>query len=150
MVPPPASMIKACSPGYKRVKKIALGRDSVTDLQVFTRLGMGSAKAKTCFTLGNKVDGGVAGRGIGDNTGFDCGVSQVSLLRASPSVGMGQHQLDGFRDRVPSEFSIWLRGFEQRLGRIKEIAHKICENVDNCFPPWELRAHLIHQRSGEL
>jgi len=73
---------------------------------------MGSAKAETRFTFGNKVDGSVAGRGIGDNTRFDCSVSQVGLLRASPSVGMGQYQLDGCRDRVPSEFSIWLRGLE--------------------------------------
>ena len=144
-------MIKACSPGYKRIekkKKTTPDGDSVTDLQVFTRLGMGSAKAETCFTLGNKVDGSVAGRGIGDNTRFYCGVSQVGLLWASPSVGMGQHQLDGFRDRVPSEFPIWLRGLEQRFGRIKEIVHEICEHVDYGFPPWELCAHLIHHRSG--
>jgi hypothetical protein len=76
MVPPPASMIKACSPGCERVKKPALGGDNMTDLQVFTRLGVGSAKAETCFTLGNKVDGSVSSRGVGDNARFYCRVSQ--------------------------------------------------------------------------
>ena len=84
----------------------------MSDLQIFTRLGICSAKVETRFTLGNKVDRGMASRGIRDNARFDCGVSQVGLLWASPPVGMGQHQLDGSRDRVPSEFTIWFRGLE--------------------------------------
>ena len=108
MVPPPASIIKASSPDYQGIKHLDLSKDSVTNLEVFTRLGMGSAKAETCFTLGNKVDGSVTNRGVGHNARFDCGGSQLSLLWASPSVGMGQNQLDGVRNRVPSKFSVWL------------------------------------------
>jgi len=108
MVPPPASMIKASSPDYEGFKKLALSKDSMTNLEVFTRLGMGSAKAETCFTLGNKVDGSVTNRGVGDDARLDCGGSQLSLLWASPSIGVGQNQFDGVRDRVPSKFSVWL------------------------------------------
>lgn len=44
MVPSPASMIKAWSPGCKRAKKPALYGDYVADLEVFTRLGMDNEK----------------------------------------------------------------------------------------------------------
>ena len=84
----------------------------MSDLQNFTRLGMGSAKVETRFTLSNKVDGSPASEGIRDNARFDCGISQMGLLWASPPVGVCQHQLDGSRDRVPSEFSVWFRGLE--------------------------------------
>ena len=91
MVPPSASMIKACSPTCEHVKKSALSGGSVTDLEVFACLGLGGAKVKTCFTFGHKVDVGMPSRGVGDNARFDCSGSQPSLLWASPSVGMGQH-----------------------------------------------------------
>ena len=70
-------------------KKSALGGDNVTDLQVFTRLGIGSAKAETRFTLGNKVDAGMISGGVLDNARFYCRGSQLTLLRPPPPVGMG-------------------------------------------------------------
>ena len=88
-------MINACSPGCDRVKKTAPGGDSVTDLQVFTRLCMGSAKAETGLTLGNKVDASMISGGIFDKARFDRRGSQLTLLRPLPSIGVGQHQLDG-------------------------------------------------------
>ena len=89
MVPPPASMIKTCSPDCEHVKQQTLDDDSTTDLEVSNRLGMGSAKVETCLAFGQKVDAGVSGRGVGDDTRFDCRSSQSCLLWASPSVGMG-------------------------------------------------------------
>ena len=84
-------MIKACSPDCERVKKkTALGGDSTTDLQVFTRLSMGSAKAETGFTLGNKVDANMLGGGL-DNARFDRCDSKLTLLWPPPSVRVGQH-----------------------------------------------------------
>ena len=108
MVPPPASMIKACSPGCGRVRNLALGGDSVTNLQVFTCLGLGSTEAETCFAFGHKVDARMPSGGVGDNARFDRGGSQLRLLWASPSVWMGQHQLNGFGDGIPSKFSVRL------------------------------------------
>ena len=60
-------------------KKPALGRDSVTDLQVFTRLGVGSAKAETGFTLANKVNVSMLSGGL-DDARFDRCESQLTLL----------------------------------------------------------------------
>ena len=72
MVPPPASMIKTFSPGYEYKKNPTPGGNRVTDLQVFTRLGMGNTEVETCFAFGHEVDSGAPGRGVGDNTRFDC------------------------------------------------------------------------------
>ena len=66
IVPPPASMINACSPGCERVKKPAIGGDSATDPGIFTRLGMGNAKVETSFSLGNKVDASMLNGGVLD------------------------------------------------------------------------------------
>jgi len=84
----------------------------MTDLQAFTRLGMGSAKVEACFTLGHKVDARVPNRGVGDDARSNRSDSQLRLLWATPPVGMAQHQLDIVRDGVPSEFSIRLGGYE--------------------------------------
>ena len=88
-------MIKTCSPGYERVKKLALGGDSMTDLQVLTRLGIGSTEVETRLTLGNKVDTSMFGWGVLDKARFDRRGSQLTLLWPLPPVWMGQHQLDG-------------------------------------------------------
>ena len=64
MVLSPALTIKACSPGCEHVKKPVLVRDNVTDLQVFARLGIDSAKVEFCFTLGKKIYGSAVNRGI--------------------------------------------------------------------------------------
>jgi len=61
-------------------KNTALGRGGVTDLQVLTHLGMGSAKVETGFTLGNKVDASVISGGVFDKTRFDSRGSQLTLL----------------------------------------------------------------------
>jgi len=108
MVPPPASMIKTCSPGCERVKQLTLGRGTVTDLEVFACLGMSSAEVKTCFSFGHKADIGTSR----DDARLDRSGSQLCLLWAAPSVGMGQYQLDIVRDGIPPDFPIRLRGFE--------------------------------------
>ena len=94
MVPPPASMIKTCSPGCEHVKQPAVGEDEVTDPEVFACLSMGSAKVETCFTFSHKVDARTPSRRVRDDARLDCGVSQLRSLWAIPSVGMGQNQLN--------------------------------------------------------
>ena len=61
---------------------------------------------------------------------------------------MGQHQLDSVRDGVPSEFPVGFCGLEQLLGRIKEIAHEVGEDVDDGLPFWEFSVHLILHCGG--
>ena len=80
----------------------------MTDLQVFTRLRFGSTKAETCFAFSHKVDLRMPGRGVGGNPRFDRGGSQLRLLWTSPSVWMGQHQLNVVCNGVPFTSSIRL------------------------------------------
>ena len=67
----------------------------MTDLEVLTRLGIGSTKVETGFTLGNEVDASMISGGVLDEARFDRRDSQLILLWPLPSIGMGQHQLDG-------------------------------------------------------
>ena len=128
-------------------QKTAMGRDSTTDLEVFTRLGICSAEVETGFTLGNEVDASVLSRGVLDKARFDGRGSQLTLLWPLPSVGMGQHQFNCC-DGVP--FNIWLRRLEQHLGRVEEVAHEIGEYIDDSFPLWQFHTHLIHHRGGQV
>ena len=147
IVPPPASIINACSPGCERVKTPALGGDSATDLQVLTRLGIGSAEVETGFALGNKVDASVLSGGVLDKARFDGRGSQLTLLWPLPPVGMGLHQFNCC-DGVPS--NVWLRRLEQHLGGVEEVAHEIGEYIDDGFPLWEFRAHLVLHRGRQV
>ena len=84
----------------------------MTYFQGPTRLRLGSTKAEIRFALSNEVDRGVSSGGVGDDARSDCRGSQFRLLWTSPSVRMGQYQVYGARDRVPSGLSIGLRGLE--------------------------------------
>ena len=48
----------------------------MTDLEVFTLVGLGGAKAETRFTFGNKVDASMSSGGVLDDARLDRGDSQ--------------------------------------------------------------------------
>ena len=122
----------------------------MTNLEVFTRLGIGNAKVETCLPLSHEADSRIPLLCVRDNARLKRGGSQLRLLRASPPIGMGQDELDFTGHRLPAALSVWIGGNEKLFGRIKEIAHKISEYIDDGFPLGELRAHLILHLSGWL
>ena len=95
------------------------------NLQVFTGLSVGSAEVETRLPFRHEVDPAVSLWGVGDDTRFDGGGTELALLRSAPSIGMGQHKLNAARYRVPSVFSVVVGGNKERFRRIEEVAHEI-------------------------
>lgn len=63
-------------------------------LEVFTRLSVGGTEVETCLPLGHEVDSGMSLGGVGDDLRLDGSSSELTLLRATPSVWMSQHELN--------------------------------------------------------
>ena len=95
------------------------------NLQVFTGLSVGSAEVETRLPFRHEVDPGVSLWGVGDDTRVDGGSPELALLRSAPAIGMGQHELNAARYRVPSMFSVVVRGNKERFRRIEEVAYEI-------------------------
>lgn len=125
-------------------------RQEHPDLQAFTGRSLGSAEVEARLPLGHEVDPRMSLGCVGDYARSDCGGPELALLRATPSVGMGQHELDLVRHRVPLVLSDFVGGDEERFRRIKQITHEIRKHVDDRLSFREIFAHLIFQGLGRF
>jgi hypothetical protein len=116
------------------------------NLQVFTRLSMSSTEVEARLSFGHKVDPGTSLWGVRDDTRSDGSSPELTLLRTTPPVGMGQYEFNFVSDRVPAELPVLVGGNEEGFRRIEEVAQEIGKDVDNCFSNREVRGHLVPQR----
>ena len=114
------------------------------NLHALPCLRVGGTKVETRLSLRHEVDSGIR-LGVGDNSRSDGSGPELALLRAAPPVGMGQHELNLMRHRIPTALPVWIGGNEEHPCRIEEIAHEIGEDVDDCLSLRELFAHLFLQ-----
>lgn len=120
------------------------------NLQVFSRVSVGDTEVEACFPFRHEMDSCVPFWGIGDDLCFDGGSPELVLLWATPPVGVGQHELNAPRHRIPAVLPDLVGGNKHRFRRVEEITHEIGEYVDNGFSPRKFFAHLILQDSRRL
>ena len=113
-----------------------------SNLQVFTRLGVGSTEIEARLSFSHEMDSGVSLWGVGNNVRPNGGCPELTLLRTTPPVRMGQHEFDVTRYRVPAMLSILVGRDKERFCGIKEITHEIREEIDYCFSLGEVCAHM--------
>ena len=89
------------------------------NLQVFTGLSVGSTEVETRLPFRYEVDPGMTLWGVGDDVCSDGGSPELALLRSAPSIGVGQHELNVARYRVPSVFTVVIRGDKERFRRVE-------------------------------
>ena len=122
----------------------------VPNLQISARSGVSNAEVETCFPFRHEMDSGTPLLGVGHDLRLDGGSSKLVLLRTTPPIGMGQHELNVVRNRVPAIFSDLIGRNKHRFRRIKEISHEIGKHVDDSFSLRKVLAHLIPQDFGRF
>ena len=95
------------------------------NLQSFAGKSLSSTEVEARLPFGHEVDSGASLGCVRNYARSDCGSPELTLLGAAPSVGMGQHELNIVRHRVPLLLSDFVGGDEESLGRIKEVVHEI-------------------------
>ena len=116
------------------------------NLQRFTLLSVGSTEVEGCLPFCHEVDPAMSFWCVRDNFGLHSGGPELALLRTTPPIGMGQDKLNVGRYRMPAELPKFVGVKEERFGRVEEIAHKVREDIDDCFTLRKFFAHLILQR----
>ena len=79
-------------------------------------MSVGGTEVETGLPFGHEMDSGTSFWGIGDDVRFDRGSAKLTLLRTTPLVGMGQHELNAARDGVPAAFTVLIGGDEESFG----------------------------------
>ena len=98
----------------------------VSNLHLFIGQRVDGTEVETGLPLGHEVDSSISFRCVRDDSRSDGGIPEMTLLRTTPSVGVGQHELSVVSYRVPPELSNFCQGGDElRFRRIEEIAHNI-------------------------
>ena len=117
----------------------------MSNLKVFTRLCVSSTEIEARLSFSHKVNSSKSLWCTRNNVCLDGSSPELTLLRTTPPVWMGQYEFNFIRYRIPAVFSILVGRDKECFGGIKEITHEIREEVDYCFSPGEVCTHMALQ-----